>query len=176
MVMVSRVWYVILGVIVVGLAAVVVVLAATRPGGPIGLGGVMPGPRPTSFSTAGERLYYAARDDRGKWIAFTGGPSWLTMHGGSCVDCHGPDGRGGKPVMAGTAVPPDIRYSTLTAKEEGMDHPPYTDDTIERAVIRGIDPGNEPLDLTMPRWSMSDREMADLISYLKRLSEEKGKQ
>jgi len=174
--MINRAWYVALGVIVVGMAAAVVVLAVTRPGGPIGMGGVVPGPRPASFTSAGERIYYTARDDRGKRIAFTGGPSWLTMHGDSCVDCHGPDGRGGKPVMAGTAVPPDIRYSALTAKEDGMDHPPYTDDTIKRAIIKGVDPGNGPLDLTMPRWDMSDRDMDDLISYLKQLGGGKGKQ
>ena len=174
--MVNRAWYVLVGVVVVGLAAIVVVLAVTRPGGPIGLGGVMPGPRPASFTSAGERIYFTAREETGKRIAFTGGPSWLTMHGGSCADCHGPDGRGGKHVMAGTAVPPDIRYGTLTAKEEGMDHPPYTDATFKRAVVKGFDPGNGPLDLTMPRWDMSEADLNDLISYLKRLSAGEGKQ
>jgi mono/diheme cytochrome c family protein len=172
--MVNRVWYVIAGAVVVGMAAAVVILAATRPGGPIGLGGVAPGPRPASFSSDGESVYYTGRDAGGKRIAFSGGPSWLTMHGGSCVDCHGADGRGGKYVMAGTAVPPDIRYSALAAEEEGMDSPPYTDATIKRAIVKGFDPGDHPLDLTMPRWDMSERDLNDVISYLKQLS--KGKE
>jgi len=174
--MVNRVWYVIVGIIVVGLAAAAVVLAVTRPGGPIGLGGLAPGPRPASFTTDGERIYYTGRDGSGKQIAFTGGPSWLTMHGGSCVDCHGPDGRGGKYVVAGAVAPTDIRYSTLTEEEEDMDHPPFTDATIKRAIVEGLDPGDHPLDLTMPRWDMSDRDLDDVISYLKQLGEEKGEQ
>ncbi len=63
--------------------------------------------------------------------------------------------------MMGTAIPEDIRYAVLTGKEhpegeEKMDHPPYTDVTIKRAITQGLDPAGDPLDWTMPRWQMSE--------------------
>jgi mono/diheme cytochrome c family protein len=71
--------------------------------------------------------------------------------------------------MMGTAIPEDIRYSTLTAGKGEMDHPPYTDPTIERAITRGVDPANKPLDWTMPRWEMTAGDLDDLLAYLKTL-------
>ena len=43
----------------------------------------------------GEVIYYHGYNNRGDAIPFRGGPHWMYMHGGSCVDCHGRDGRGG---------------------------------------------------------------------------------
>jgi hypothetical protein len=76
--------------------------------------------------------------------------------------------------MMGTAIPPDIRYQTLIQVEhekgkEELEHPPYTDALIQRAVTGGIDPAGKPLDWTMPRWKMSDPDFADLLAYLKTL-------
>jgi mono/diheme cytochrome c family protein len=182
----NRLPYVVLGVVVLGMAATVAYLAVGRPAqrpaaGGMGMGGAMAGPRPTSFASSGERIFYTAKDDRGSRISFTGGPSWLAMHGGSCVDCHGADGRGGKPVMMGTAMPTDIRYQALTSAEhaehaEHMEHPPYTDELIKRAITEGLDPGGKPLDKTMPRWKMPDRDLDDVIAYLKQLSGGKAPQ
>lgn len=42
---------------------------------------------------------------------------WVQMGGVGCVACHGVHGRGGVPVMMGTAVPPDIRYEALIKGE-----------------------------------------------------------
>jgi mono/diheme cytochrome c family protein len=96
---------------------------------------------------------------------------WLSMHGGGCVSCHGEDGRGDVPVMMGTEIPPDIRYHALTEEEhdehEGKEHPPYTDATIKRAITDGLNPAGEPLDYTMPRWQMSERDLDDLLEFLK---------
>ena len=73
--------------------------------------------------------------------------------------------------MMGYAVPSDIRYETLTSGEhdEEEEHPPYTDETIKRAIREGIDPAGKPLDLTMPRWKMSDKDLNDTVEYLKTL-------
>jgi cytochrome c oxidase subunit 2 len=71
-----------------------------------------------------------------------------------------------------TEIPPDIRYHHLIEEEEhgeGEEHPPYTDELIKRAITEGLDPAGEPLDLTMPRWQMSERDLDDLLGFLKTL-------
>lgn len=129
---------------------------------------------PEGLVSNGQSIYFTGRNERGERIPFEGGPTWLYMHGGSCATCHGADGRGGAPVMMGTEVPSDIRYHHLIEEEheEGEEHPPYTDESIKRAITLGIDPAGEPLDLTMPRWHMSDQDVEDLIEFLKMLDGE----
>ncbi|MBI2844737.1 MAG: cytochrome c [Armatimonadetes bacterium] len=148
-------------------------IGAGGPAGP-GPGQMMRGPfQPSEFSSNGQRIYYTATSRSGEPIAFTGGPPWLYMHGGSCVDCHGPDGRGGYLVPMTSQMAPDIRYSTLTSErhEEGeeMEHPPYTKALTRRAITRGLDPAGQPLDPAMPRWRMSEGDIDDLVDYLKTL-------
>jgi mono/diheme cytochrome c family protein len=126
---------------------------------------------PQEYVSNGQMIYFTGRNQQGQRIPFDGAPMWLYMQGGSCASCHGADGRGGAPVMMGTEIPGDIRYSHLTEEEheEGEEHPPYTDELIRRAITLGLNPAGEPLDLTMPRWRMSDQDLDDLIEYLKTL-------
>jgi len=152
-------------------------------GGGMGMGqgmgrgmGPMRARRPASFRSNGERIYFTGIDDQGKPITVEGGPPWLATHGGSCVDCHGPHGRGGVPVMMGTAIPADMRYGVLTGKEhaageEHMDHPLYTDALIKRAITAGLDPAGKPLDSTMPRFTISERDLNALVDFLKHLDD-----
>jgi cytochrome c oxidase subunit II len=146
------------------------------PGGMMGPGpGLAAGKR--TFASNGEQIYYTGASAKTGPIPRTGGPGWVTHTGVGCVACHGVHGRGGVPVMMGTALPEDIRYQTLTATEppkagekpEAMDHPPFTDATIKRAVIQGVDPANKPVDWTMPRWQLTDEDWTDLLAYLKTL-------
>jgi len=136
-------------------------------------GGVYPTHLKSDFESNGEMIYYTGYNESGDLIEIKYGPRWLYVHGGSCVSCHGTDGKGGFPVMMGFAIPSDIRYATLTSEEHeepGEEaHPPYTDETIKRAIIEGIEPSGEPLDLTMPRWKMSDADADDVVEYLKTL-------
>jgi mono/diheme cytochrome c family protein len=151
-------------------------------GGPGGPGAMMgPGPGLASgkrtFASNGERIYYTGTSAKTGPIPRTGGPMWVNHAGVGCVACHGVQGRGGVPVMMGTALPEDIRYPILTAteppkegdKKEAMDHPPFTDATIKQAVTQGVDPANKPLDWTMPRWQLTDEDWTDLLAYLKTL-------
>jgi|SRR5665648_209987 len=120
-----------------------------------------------TFKSNGEMIYHTGINKSGTMIPVTGGPTWLYMHGGSCVDCHGTNGRGGAPIMMGTAIPSNITYSALI--DEG-----FTDETIKRAIIKGFDEGladeAKSLDWTMPRWEMTDDDLNDVITYLKALS------
>lgn len=128
-------------------------------------------PPPQRFTSNGEQIYYTATSRYDDTITFTDGPMWLRMHGGSCVNCHGPAGRGGIQVMMTNQVAPDIRYSTLTKpmKHDSEMEPAYTDAGIRRAITQGLDSSGKPLDPAMPRWHMPDRDLNDLIAYLKEL-------
>lgn len=138
------------------------------PRGPFGLF-----PRP--FRSNGERIYFTATSASGQPII----AEMAGMHMGhpgmiACVTCHGPGGRGGTVpmMMGGTFVAPDIRYTTLIQGEHDEaheDHPPYTDETIKRAITKGIDSAGEPLAWPMPRWRMSEGDLNDLLDYLKTL-------
>jgi cytochrome c oxidase subunit 2 len=119
------------------------------PGGMMGPGpGVAYGKR--TFASNGEQIYYTGVSRKNGPLLRTGGPMWVQHGGVGCVACHGVHGRGGVPVMMGTALPEDIRYTTLTAadahekgeKKDEMDHPPFTDATIKQAVTQGVDPAN----------------------------------
>jgi mono/diheme cytochrome c family protein len=112
------------------------------------------------------------------------------QHSGmSCATCHGPDGSGGRYLAMGAVRTPNIQYAILTGQveldedghegedEEGHDeaeeeehgHEPYTDETLKRAITEGVEPDGEELDSFMPRWSMSDQDLEDLVSFLKTL-------
>jgi ABC-type branched-subunit amino acid transport system substrate-binding protein len=91
-----------------------------------------------------------------------------------CASCHGPDGLG-RPDAG--VVPSNITWANLTKPyglrhANGRSHPPYTVDTIIRAVTAGVDPAGNPLDPAMPRYRLSDNSAHDLVAYLQRLGAE----
>lgn len=131
------------------------------------------------FDSNGERIYFTGTSSSGDQIR-SQMPGMHRMPGGgmACADCHGPNGRGGTfRMMMGSYHAPDIRYKILTAErheheggvEDHEEHPPYTDETIKRAITDGVDPAGEPLAFPMPRWQISDSDLNDLLDYLKTL-------
>lgn len=73
---------------------------------------------------------------------------------------------------------PDITWDNLAqeehndekqGEEEHEEHPPYTEETLKRAITRGIDPAGEPLDDIMPRWRMTESDLSDLVEFIKTL-------
>ena len=68
--------------------------------------------------------------------------------------------------MAGLSVQAaDITWLSLTQNQQ----PPYTEDTVKRAITQGVDAAGQPLDAVMPRWSMSAQDLNDVVEYLKTL-------
>jgi len=130
---------------------------------------------PTEFRSNGEQVYFTATSQRGTPVTFDMGMGGMMWRGRlACVTCHGTDGRGGSArMMMRTSEVPDIRYKTLTAEEHGEEdehgHEPWSGETIKRAITLGVEPDGEPLDWPMPRWSMSDEDLNDLLEFLKRL-------
>ena len=126
------------------------------------------GSSPGASSSVGERVFLSGVGTDGQAIPHSASrvsQGSLMMGGGGCASCHGADGRGGTiKMMAGTAIDvPDITYDALIA--EG-----FTDATIGEAIRDGVDEAGKPLDEAMPRWRMSDPDLAATIAYLKTLS------
>ena len=126
-----------------------------------------------SFGSNGERIYFTASDASGQAITYQGGPSRGGMSGQlACASCHGPEGHGGRvTMMMQTFDAPSIAWPALTEMGQSgeMDHPPYTVETVKRAIAEGVDPASQPLKPPMPRWSMSTQDLNDLVGYLQTL-------
>ena len=134
-------------------------------------------------ASEGERIYFTATNDKGESITYTGGPDFGGMMMGSyltCAACHGPEARGGTHYMHMWVMEaPDIRYKALSSEAgehagegeggEQSEHGEYTLEDFKRAVIDGEHPDGQPLDRDMPRWQMSDKDLADLFEFLKSL-------
>lgn len=87
-----------------------------------------------------------------------------------CIQCHGVDGRG-----IGV-ISPDINWEVLVDRSghEHLQrrHEAFNATTVARAIRVGVDPADNALEATMPRYAMADEDMADLIAYLKRIDTE----
>ncbi len=136
-----------------------------------------------AFDSNGERIYFTATNESGMNITYTGGPSSGMMMGGgylTCASCHGPDGRGGVHTMMGmqTMNATDIRWAVLTGEIEGehggedeVSHGSgaYNLETFRLEVVKGQHADGTSLSTNMPRWRLSDEDLAGVAEYLKTL-------
>lgn len=88
-----------------------------------------------------------------------------------CSSCHGRDGRG-RPE--GGVTPSDLTWDSLTrpygvTHPSGRKHPPYDERSLKKAIAMGLDPAGNSLHVAMPRFRLSQQDMADLIAYMKTL-------
>lgn len=91
-----------------------------------------------------------------------------------CANCHGADGRG---VAEGGVVSSNVTWLELTkpyraATPNGRRRPPYSEQSLRRAVAEGLDSAGNPLHPAMPRYAMSPEDLSDLVAYLKVLGGE----
>ena len=126
---------------------------------------------PTKFQSNGERIYYTGTSVSRDPLTYSGGNMHMQMMGGGCTTCHGSN-RGGGRMMPRfwLSAPPLTREALFEnhAAEDGHGaHGSYDSETFRRAIFEGIDPSGEALDSLMPRWSMSERDLRDLLNYLK---------
>jgi ABC-type branched-subunit amino acid transport system substrate-binding protein len=122
----------------------------------------------------GKRIYHQGETDSGATINAKVGMADTTRPGYmmACVNCHGLNGQG-RPVGA-TAPVPNITWKELTrpgghAHPSGRRHPPFTEASFARAIRSGVDPAGNRLDPAMPRYSVVQSDIEDLIAYLKRI-------
>ncbi len=140
-----------------------------------------------SFAKVSSSATLTQQERRGKQIYLKGigfserpikafvGDASMEVPGSSfpCANCHGYDGQG-RPE--GGIIPSNITWEYLTKSYDishpgGRKHPAYTDGSIMRAIIDGIDPAGNRL-AAMPRYLMSQEDIADLVSYLRRLGKD----
>jgi ABC-type branched-subunit amino acid transport system substrate-binding protein len=86
-----------------------------------------------------------------------------------CVGCHGEDGKG---RAEGGVVPSNITWSALRSSQGhnhsyGRSHPAFDEQSLGLAITEGVDPGDNPLGVAMPRFQMSEADIADLVAYIK---------
>jgi ABC-type branched-subunit amino acid transport system substrate-binding protein len=137
---------------------------------------------------AAATFHLTEQQQRGKQIYTTGiSPTGGTMNAAlgkssseipaaalKCVNCHLQDGRG-KPE--GGISPSNIRWDELTkpygsSDARGRKRPPYDLSMLKRAITMGLDSAGRSLDQAMPRYRLTQGDIADLVAYLMVLGRE----
>jgi len=119
------------------------------------------------LEAAGQRLYREGRVVSGEPVSATvQGDVPLSGTQVTCQSCHGRSGMG---TIESGRIPPALAGPLLFAPDVQRRRPAYTEDTLARAVVAGIDAAGQPLDPLMPRFQLGDRDMAALAAYLRQL-------
>jgi Cytochrome c len=101
----------------------------------------------------------------------------------ACVNCHQRSGLGSyEGYNDAFTIPPITALYLFHTRAATTDEPilpyvewahgnrdPYTEATLARAIREGLDSQGRPLHYLMPRYALSDADMAALIDYLKKL-------
>ena len=120
---------------------------------------------------AGRRLYRAAEGSDGTSIeATTQHDVRLATASAACVGCHRRSGLGGSegPVRS----PPVTGAALFSSRETPPRRPAYDDTSLRRAVTQGIGADGRTLDALMPRYRLTDDDLAALAAYLRTLGAE----
>ncbi len=128
----------------------------------------------TGTATRGKRIYMEGKG-RGKITAYLPGAGNRAPGSGfPCVNCHLADGAG---QSEGGVRSADITWFTLTKeyrgpRPSGRTHPPYTDETVRKAIAGGLDPAGNVLAAAHPRFGMDREDLDDLLAYMKVMDSE----
>jgi mono/diheme cytochrome c family protein len=109
----------------------------------------------------GERIYlYGVSESRKPIEPRLDGMGGHMVQGYSCADCHGEERQGGRvDLMMGSYDVPDLQVEHLA--EHG-----FTEEALKIAITDGVKPDGQPLEFPMPRWSMADEDLDDLVQFL----------
>ena len=147
-----------------GLCAVLVLLFSGTEAGSVEL---------TAAEQRGRQVYHEGESASGTpmTVIVSQGGTPISASFLPCSGCHGKDGKG-RPE--GGVKPSDITWKTLTAAyghdhDYGRSHPAFDEMSLSRAVILGRDPADNELNMAMPRYSMAESDMRDLVAYIKKI-------
>lgn len=120
----------------------------------------------------GESIYLTGKRKGSAALAFTGGPNWLHVEGGGCVECHGKRGWGNYvPTFCNTKSGP-ITYKYLAGdgypesmRKDGR-YPAYTMFSFKVLMRTGEKPTGYEADFCMPRYMVTSEELRDIMGYL----------
>jgi len=98
----------------------------------------------------------------------------------ACVKCHRRSGLGGsegqntiRPIagrLLFSQAQPERAWRRGAPASGTAVRPAYTQATLARALREGVDPAGHALDALMPRYTLSDKDIAQLHAYLEKLS------
>lgn len=125
---------------------------------------------PDDAAARGRRIYFEGADGSADEIQVLLGTEEVEAPATAfaCVNCHAADGQG---TNEGGVRPAPVTWSVLAAARTstltGRPRPPYDARTLTRALRVGVNSAGERLHLAMPRYSLTDRQAADLVAFLK---------
>ena len=134
---------------------------------------------PREFTSNGERIYLTGFSASGKPISARGGDAAMgmhrQMHGGGCATCHGFEREGRRLMPRFWIKAPALTSEALFGDDDHKkdsdghgNHGNYDAVSLRRAITEGVDPAGELLGQAMPRWSMNESDLNDLIAYLQK--------
>lgn len=129
----------------------------------------------------GQRIYREGITSSGAPLrAVTAGQTQLSGKEVACVACHRRSGYGStegqttvRPITAGALFEGKtlvVRSPRIKAQLGSRQRPAYSAQTLARAIRHGLDSSDKPLESLMPRFVLTDDDMASLILYLNTLS------
>ena len=109
-----------------------------------------------TFTSNGERIYFTGTSDSGLPINATSTDGQMGMHmgmhAGGCVKA---------PALTAQSLVEDSEH------DDGHgDHAIYTKESLRLAISDGLDPSQSKMHPTMPRWSMDESDMSDLVDFI----------
>ncbi|NIQ38331.1 MAG: ABC transporter substrate-binding protein [Proteobacteria bacterium] len=123
----------------------------------------------------GRKIYATGVSPSGEPISAYFGANMLEIPGqvATCGSCHGHDGTG-RPESG--LLPTNITWKYLTKSyghvhASGLEHPPFTEESLKDYLRSGIYPGGETGDPSMPVYDISDRDLDDLVAFMRLLGE-----
>ena len=130
---------------------------------------------------AGQRIYREGITSSGAPLrASTAGQTQLSGKEVACVACHRRSGYGStegqttvRPITAAALFEDRtlmVRSPRIKAQLGSRQRPAYSAQTLARAIRQGLDSSDKPLESLMPRFILTDDDMASLILYLNTLS------
>ena len=125
----------------------------------------------TDSERRGKEIYLRGTSASGREITARIGELDVSASSFACSGCHGIRGEG---KSEGGVTAGDITWSNLI-KPYGHTHPtgrkhgPFTESSVIRAVVNGVDSDGNDLLVAMPRYKLTAEDMADLLAYLKRI-------
>ncbi len=121
----------------------------------------------------GKQIYFTGQSQAGEPIMANFGEKNLELPGeaATCGSCHGHDGTG-RPESG--LIPTNITWKYLTKSyghihTSGLEHGPFTEKSLKEYIRTGIYPGGVTGDPSMPLYKMTDRDLDDLVAFLKQL-------
>jgi hypothetical protein len=135
-----------------------------------------PGPPQDPHVENGRRMYMEGRLPSGELMSGTVvGDVKLSGEQVICVACHRRSGLGSTegqeavPAVTGDLLYEPLRLPTSKPPLAPILRPAYDDESLKRVIREGVRSDGKPLGVLMPRYSLTDEQLDDLIAYLKSL-------